>query len=259
MKKFYLIILLVIPGLAILLATTGGPPAGYTGSPLDGTDCTNCHTPGPATPVTDWLSSDIPAEGYSPGNTYTIEISTIGATTSKMGFQITAETAAAKAGLFVITNSSRTQLTAPQTVTHTAAGTDPVGTPNSWTMDWTAPEEGTGSVTFYASVNATNADGSNSGDQIYVASLEVMESNLGIAELNNRVSPVYPNPANAKIKLNVPINAQLSIFDNTGRVVMSIQATSKTAEIDVSGLQQGVYYVNISYEGQRASRTFVKR
>jgi hypothetical protein len=258
MKKIYTS-LFILPLIALVVAFTGGPDAGYTGSPLDGTDCTNCHTPGPASPVTDWFTSDIPPEGYAPGSTYTITISTIGATTSKMGFQVTSETASTKAGLFVITNSTRTQLTAPHTVTHTAAGTDPVGTPNSWTMDWTAPVEGTGTVTFYAAINASDADGSNSGDQIYVASLEVSESNLGIAELDERISSIYPNPATTLIRLDVPVYSQLDIYDNTGRAVMSYTATNEKAEIDVTGLNQGVYFMTIRHQGQMASRTFVKR
>jgi hypothetical protein len=209
--------------------------------------------------VTDWISHNIPAEGYAPGNTYTIEISTIGATTSKMGFQATAETETAKAGTFVITNAARTQLTASHTVTHTAAGTDPQGSPNSWSMDWTAPAEGTGTVTFFAAVNASNADGSNSGDQIYVASLEVMESNLGISELDERISDIYPNPANSVIRIDVPLYSQLDIYDNSGRAVMSLKAMTERAEIDVSNLVQGIYFVAISHEGQRAGRTFIRK
>jgi len=258
MKKIYLVLL--VPILIIALAPTSGPGAGYAGSPLDGQDCSNCHAPGPATVVTDWISTDIPPIGYTPGDTYTITLSTTGETTSKMGFQITSETAAAKTGTFMITNATRTQLTNNVTVTHTAAGTDPVGSPNTWTMDWTAPAAGTGTVTFYAAVNASNANGAGTGDQIFITSLEVAESNIGIAEnLDQAVGTLYPNPATDIIHLNVPSNSEVRVYDNAGRAVLSMTTDQAVQEMDVSALQQGIYFVQIAFDGQYASRSFVKR
>jgi len=258
MKKIYFV--LFVPILVIALAPTSGPGAGYTGSPLDGQDCSGCHLPGPATTVTSWISTDIPPIGYTPGDTYTITLSTPGETTSKMGFQITSETADAKTGMFMITNGTRTQLTNNFTVTHTAAGTDPIGTPNSWTMDWTAPASGTGSVTFYAAVNASNDNGNGTGDQIFVTSLDIAESNIGIAEnLDRSVGNLYPNPATDIIHLKAPANAEINVYDNSGRKVISLVAVQAFQEIDISGLQQGIYFVKIGFDGQYATRSFIKR
>lgn len=259
MKKLYYL-LLFVPVIALLIAFTSGPSAGYSGSPLDGADCTDCHAPGPATIVNGWITSNIPPIGYTPGDTYTILLSTPGANTSKMGFQITAETPAAKAGSWIITNSSRTQLKGAAAVTHTAAGTDPMGTPNTWTMDWVAPPAGTGTLNFFAAVNASNADGTNGGDLIYKTQLTVNESNVGIAEhFETLVGNIYPNPASALISLEAPLNAEVNVFDNMGRKLMSATAQSERLNIDISSLEMGVYYVNISLDGQYATRSFVKR
>jgi hypothetical protein len=258
MKKFYILIIALLPAALLLMFPTGGPSAGLTGSPLDGQDCTGCHTPGPATIVNGWISTDIPPIGYTPGDTYSITLSTPGSNTSKMGFQITAETTGAKAGTWIITNASRTQLK-PDAVTHTAAGTDPIGTPNSWTMDWTAPPPGTGMLTFYAVVNASNANNSTSGDLIYVTSLEVNESNVGIAEnLQEAVSELYPNPAKEKVRIDLPEGSDVRVYDNNGREVLSKTAETATVALDLGKLEKGTYFVMISLDGQQCTRKLVK-
>ena len=260
MKKIYTLSFILVPAIALVFAFTNGPAAGYTGSPLDGLDCTDCHAPGPATTVVGWITTNIPPIGYTPGDTYTIILSTPDANTSKMGFQITAETVAAKAGAWIITNATRTQLKGSSAVTHTAAGTDPIGIPNSWTMDWVAPVAGTGTLSFFAAVNASNSSGTNTGDQIYVTLLSVNESNVGIAENFDRaVGVIYPNPATENINLNLPLHSQVKVFDNIGRELMSLKANAATLKLDVSGLDNGIYYVNINLDDQYASRTFIKK
>jgi len=260
MKKIYYLPIIIIPAFVLMIAFTAGPDAGYTGSPIDGKDCTFCHTTSPATTATGWITSNIPIDGYTPGSTYTITLSTPDANTSKMGFQMTAETPAAKVGAWVITNASRTQLKGAATVTHTAAGTDPIGTPNTWTIDWVAPVAGTGTLNFFAAVNASNANSSNDGDLIYVTQLTVNESNVGLAEnFELAIGNIYPNPATNMITLEVPVSSELRIFDNMGREVMSLTANNNKFSIDISALNEGIYYMNISLDGQLASRRFIKR
>lgn len=260
MKKIYTLSFILVPAIALVFAFTNGPNAGFTGSPLDFMDCTECHAPGPATAVLGWINTNIPPIGYTPGDTYTIVLSTPSANTSKMGFQITAETPAAKTGTWIITNTERTQLKGPSAVSHTTAGTDPIGTPNSWTMDWVAPVAGTGILKFYAAVNASNSSGTNAGDLIYVTSMSINESNVGIAENFNRaVGVIYPNPATENINLNLPLHSEVKVFDNIGREVMSATAHTEKLKLNISSLEQGIYYVNISLDGQYAIRSFVKR
>lgn len=258
MKKIYFV--LFVPMLAMVIAFTSGPGAGYTGSPLDGVDCTDCHAPGPALQADNLIIIDVGLNGYVPGQTYPLTVTCDDIVAEKYGFQITSETASAKAGTWIITNASRTQLKSGTAVTHTSAGTTPSGSPNTWSMEWTAPAAGTGPVSFYVAINQTNADNTNSGDQIHVASLTIPESGVGIAEsLDQAIGIIYPNPANDIIHLNLPLNSGIRIFDNTGREVITLTGDQALHEIDVSALQQGLYFVQIEHEGQYASRSFIKR
>jgi len=203
---------------------------------------------------------DVGLNGYTPGQTYPLSVVCTDIIADKLGFQITSETAAAKAGTWVITNASRTQMVGGTAVTHTAAGTDPVGTPNVWSMNWTAPEAGTGPVSFYVAVNKTNSNNSNQGDQIFISSLTIQESNVGIAEnFEALVGQIYPNPATESIKLNLPLHAKVQVFDNIGREVMSFTANTEDLQIDVSGLEHGIYHMNFSKDGNYASRSFIKK
>ena len=49
---------------------------------------------------------------------------------------------------------------------------------NSWTFEWIAPSQGTGEITFYASMNAANGDGTTFGDIIYHSTMTILEDTL---------------------------------------------------------------------------------
>jgi hypothetical protein len=152
MKKWLFLLLIPAVAAAMLLLSSysgdecdypSGAPAGYTGSPGDGNDCTSCHG-GSSTPVTDWITSDIPAEGYTAGTTYNITVTVTG--TGKKGFEVSPQ------------NLSGTQLGTliAGTGSHLTGGTKYVtqnsasnSNPATWTFEWTAPAAGTGDVTFY--------------------------------------------------------------------------------------------------------------
>ncbi len=97
MKKRRYIWILTGMGAGILTLTAfslggrypNGAPAGYTGSPADAKDCTFCHGGNPTT-VPGLIKSNVPAEGYTGGNTYTI-IATVGGTGRK-GFEVSPRT-----------------------------------------------------------------------------------------------------------------------------------------------------------------------
>jgi hypothetical protein len=121
----------------------GGAPAGYTGSPGDGSNCTACHN-GSASNVSGWITSTVPADGYTPGSTYTVTVTLTGS--GYKGFEVSPQTVSG-ALLGTLTAGANNHLTGSgKYVTHNARSS---ANPATWSFTWTAPAAGTGSVTFY--------------------------------------------------------------------------------------------------------------
>ena len=79
-----------------------------------------------------------------------------------------------------------------------------------------------------------------------------------VAEQNNAIG-LYPNPANEQVSFVLENDAQVSVFDMTGRMVNEVNLTAGEAQLNVSELQSGVYFVNIRYaNGTTAVSKFVK-
>lgn len=194
MKKIYnFLIILSLPSVLILYSYSSGSPGGKSGSMGDGgSTCTQCHS-GTAQPQAGWITTNIPAEGFMAGETYTIMASGTHSGVVKLGFELTAEdNTGAKVGTLTISEPTRTKLAnANKAVTHTSSGTSPSGNSNSWTMEWTAPSSAPSEVIFYAAFNAANGNGSTSGDVIYTSS---MAYNLYVP-LNPQITGVEPGNA----------------------------------------------------------------
>ena len=129
------------------ISLSSGSPGGKTGSPSDNSDCTSCHSVLATTSNLTAITSNIPSSGYVPGITYTITAS-LNPNSPKNGFEVTCEEDATgtKTGTFFITNTNTTKLVnSGSSVTHKASG----NTLNTWSFEWEAPTQGTGSVTFY--------------------------------------------------------------------------------------------------------------
>ena len=161
-----------------------GSPGGKTGSPMDNSDCTSCHSVLGTTVSTTNITSNIPITGYVPGNTYTITASLNNL--EENGFEITCEenTNNTKTGTFFNTNAIENQLVNNgNSITHTAAGSSS----NTWSFDWEAPSIGTGNITFYgAFITAGYPGGSNLGDYLTLSTLSASEfSPTDIIETSN--------------------------------------------------------------------------
>lgn len=358
MKIIYkLLSILAIPLVLILYSYSGGSPGGKSGSPGDGNNtCTDCHNTFSLISETGWITTNIPAEGYTPGETYTITATGTHDGVVKMGFELTVEDGnGSKLGGITITDAARTQYTnSNNAITHTQAGNVPTGNTNTWSLDWTAPSDQEGMVYFYAAFNAANGNGNTSGDQIYNSNLSVDKfvpapaitsvdpsnaeqgwegvvtimgenttwtqgvfavtfindsdptdtfsaTNVQIKSDNEincdvmvaidqeigtytvKVDAVsleggftvdvassigddllaegtraYPNPATTYVNLDLPQGADIRVVDMLGHQIFTKQNTNRSEKIDVSELEQGIYFLQIMHEGNSATKRIVK-
>ena len=249
MKKY----LLIVPiALAIFFYPTtsnsygSGSPGGKTNSPLDGASCTQCHYAGLATGAT--ITTNIPPSGYIANQVYTITANINQSGINKFGFEISAEEAnfgSAKTGSFMITNSSETKFANNNAaITHKAGGTSGSNS-KSWSMDWEAPNSGTGSVTFYGAFLGANGDGSNTGDTYHSTTLTINE------EIINSASNIYSDNKiifNSITKtLEILDNSALSIYNLEGKLMFS----SNKRYTNLSYLSSGIYIVKAGNNTQK--------
>ena len=155
LKLFFVLAFVSAAAVAGLTAFSGahgsGAPAGYTGSPGDGHNCTSCHG-GSATATSGMISTNIPAAGYKADSTYQITVTLPGA--GNKGFEVSPQNAAGTqlGTLIAGTNNHFPSGGGTKYLTHNSRiSTNPA----VWVFQWKAPVAGTGNVTFYAAYAIT--------------------------------------------------------------------------------------------------------
>ncbi len=174
-------------------ANQSGPPPGLTGAPGE-SDCSSsgCHTGNDLNSNLGMLTITGAPVSYRPDQEINLTLTLNHPNRARFGFQLTAlDSQGRKAGELIVTDATRTQKLTTfvgnsqrEYLFHTGLGTVPSGTnQGSWTMRWKAPSQGVGRVTFYASGNAANGNGAQSGDFIYLTTA------------NMQAAPPLPNVA----------------------------------------------------------------
>ena len=186
-RSFYILLAIAICLLLTpnVFSKLNGSPGAKTDSPTDGNNCTACHY-APVNSGNGLLSitTDIPVQGYTSGQTYSITIQLTQNTINRFGFEITCEEGnfgSNKTGSFGISDPTTTKFVNNNAaVTHTQGGISGSGS-KTWSMNWTAPTSSvSGGVVFYVSAIAANGDGNNSGDEVYTTSRPFSEATSSI-------------------------------------------------------------------------------
>jgi hypothetical protein len=235
-----------------------GPPAGYSGDPAsDGRDCSSCHSGPEVQSQAGWITSDIPAEGYLPGSTYTITATAKGTGHTKFGFQVSPQDTLGNVLGTLINTGSNTKLTSdPNYITQSAAGatgSDSV----SWTFDWTAPAEGSGEANFYGAFNIANNDGRTSGDTIMVSILSIKEFITSIPDISaggQKIS-LYPNPASDFVTIdadNSILGSSYYVIDQAGRQVLKGIIGTTITTVDIKQLEKGMYFIQVESQARKS-------
>ena len=144
---FALALLISVSFSSHVYAHSSGAPAGYTGSPGDGHNCTSCHG-GSAVTVSGWVITNIPPTGYVGGNSYTITVTATG--TGKKGFEVSPQSVTGTQLGVLAAGSGSKLVGGTKYVTHSSAVAS--GSTGTWVITWTAPVAGTGPVNLYSAI-----------------------------------------------------------------------------------------------------------
>lgn len=262
---------------------THGTLGNRTGSNGGSDGCNTCHgnNANTATIVNiELLSGGTVVTTYTPGVTYTVRLNAQNATNGrpKFGFQLTAaNTGGTSVGTMSANGVQGVATRAGNTLlehTEPLAGTLSADNNYTYTRDfsWTAPAAGTGTVKFYAVLNAVNGNGNsddNGGDQWNKGqSASITEQQGSSLKEQNLLAAlqVFPNPAGNE--LNVVLNTgdygayELDVMDLSGRTLLSKvhmhSASGQAIKSDISTLASGNYLVKIKHQGKEASLKFQK-
>lgn len=263
-----------LTALAFLLMNNSGGVASTqgqdrTGSPVSNNPCSQCHSGGSFSTVADFTVSDAqgnPVTTYVPGETYDLsyEITASGAT--RYGMQAVALLGNnSNAGSLAnpSSNAKITTLNSRRYLEQNAASSS-----NIFTAEWTAPNAGSGSVTFYGSALAVNGNGGTSGDEYTnIPTFTLGEDNssntMSLAGLQDaRLLPNrVQNELHLRLELNNTQDLQMRVVDMMGRTWRNEQLGHLQGMQDkywsVTDLPQGWYQLQLlSAEGQHSLRFF---
>jgi hypothetical protein len=218
MKNYYIYLILL---LAVLfgLANSGGRAsdarAGNTGAPGDQTNgsnpvtCQFCHNSATIQVITQIQlldGSGSPVTAYTPGETYRlrVQITPTQGNPTGYGFQLIPILDKNNTDAKGLQNpGSNVKIATVPATGRTYAEHRSVSNSPIFEIDWKAPANESGSVTFYASANGVNRNGGSSGDGAASTKLTV-EENLGTSVYSPKKHiqySIYPNPATDFIQL----------------------------------------------------------
>jgi hypothetical protein len=95
-----------------------------------------------------------------------------------------------------------------------------------------------------------------------VMSIEEPTTPVGLNEIEFVAGNIYPNPVEDLLNIdlfNIDTEANLAIVDAMGRVVLNETLNTAQNNIDISSLNEGVYFVKIAQDGKIMTRKVVKQ
>ena len=274
-------------GLFLFTASSGGRASvageGNTGAPGDATNsngtpktCVTCHNSSTTMAVTLDIvvldEYDVVATEYLPGQTYEVRVvvePTMG-TPAAYGFQMVALQAPQGEDGPAL-NDSWANPSDNAKIAQAGNGRKYVeqkgpSATNEFTVQWTAPPAGSGTVTFYACGNGVNGNGSNSGDAAACAVLELPEGVVNSLAEAQRTTPLrlWPNPLRGHV-IRLSANevwtgpARVRLHDIDGRLVWenTLVLNKGAAEVQVPDLTAGVYLLHLLQNDRLATARII--
>lgn len=275
MRAIYMLSLL-LSGAIIFLGSSSGPGAvqgqDRTGGPLSNGFCGNCHAAGAFNPAIDLkiFKDGDAVTGYLPGETYTMRV-TIEADAGAQvyGFQAVAlsGTDNDQAGSWTeATGTQVTSLNGRDYIEHNQRSES-----NVFEVEWTAPANGVGNISFYsAGIAANNASGSGGDGADFLESAVVLTdltvSTNDLPELASSLN-IFPNPVADQLNLQVDVedatDAQLTIYNANGQPMLQralqLGVGNNQEQFDLSNFPAGHYSVEIRNDEAASRKMLLKQ
>jgi hypothetical protein len=240
---------------------------GNTGAPGEaGGTCGSCHGGGAFGPVSGSLAvtdaGGDPVAAWEAGETYDLTL-TVAASGNPAGygFQLTAlDGTAQEAGTLAAGSANTRVATAGLVDDRVYAEHAGASATNAFTVAWTAPTAGTGTVTFHFCGNAVNGNGASSADNAMPASsfsLPEAGAPTGLASLWPSDLGVYPNPVrDGAVTLRgtwaPDALPDAALLDASGRVLRRWEAVTGGQRLELGELPAGPAFLRLSAaEGSR--------
>jgi len=244
---------------------------GNTGAPGDQTlnngqsrTCISCHGTGAIMVTLDieLLDSEgeIVANEYEPGVTYDVVVRlnhVSGPTPVTHGFQLIALDDATDTEINTWSEpANNVKFSFANNTSRTYPEQNSASVANTFNMKWTAPEAGTGSITFYSCGNGVNGNGGTSGDGAACGTLSLNE---GEPSSTNNITHtfktnLFPNPANDSINLEVDVvksgEYKINIVNAYGKIISEqftdFHTGTNQIKLNVTDFTAGIYFLEIS-------------
>ena len=129
------------------------------------------------------------------------------------------------------------------------------------TNDFQMPYATTNSINF-GGVRAGSANmnvGSHGGSQSAGYVTNATFTTLGVEDFSLNAAQVYPNPSNGNFVITSKVNLQdITVYSQTGTLISTIKANNSTTnEINLSGLANGVYLLELKNETDKSWKKII--
>lgn len=113
-------------------------------------------------------------------------------------------------------------------------------------------------TTFYIAFIYTSTDAGAAAWEVDHVRV-IAQGPLSVAEPVAKTFAVSPNPANDAIRFELSQQAQVAVFDLSGRMVSESRMSAGASTLEVSNLENGIYFLSVIYQdGKKEVARFVK-